>query len=39
MLWVEVDAGYRYLVIDFAKDGFVYDMTHSGPMLGVSYAF
>jgi len=35
----QAQLGYRYMVIDFAKDGFVYDMTHSGPMLGVSYAF
>ena len=31
--------GYRQMDTDYTKDGFVYDMVQSGPMLGVSYSF
>lgn len=32
-------AGYRYLSVDYSKDGFVYDIDQHGPMLGVTYRF
>lgn len=31
--------GYRYQSIDYAKDGFIYDMDTSGPFLGAKYTF
>lgn len=35
----QAQLGYRQMDTDYAKDGFVYDMVQSGPMLGVSYSF
>jgi opacity protein-like surface antigen len=32
-------AGYRYLSVDYNKDGFVYDIDQHGPMLGAIYRF
>ncbi|HYG84751.1 MAG TPA: hypothetical protein VD978_00670 [Azospirillum sp.] len=31
--------GYRHLAVDYRRDGFVFDTTLSGPILGVSYRF
>lgn len=31
--------GYRYLDVDFEKDGFLYDISQSGPVLGLSWRF
>ena len=35
----QAQMGYRQMKVDYTKGGFVYDMTHAGPMLGVSYTF
>jgi opacity protein-like surface antigen len=32
-------AGYRYLTVDYDKDGFVYDMAYSGLYLGLGIRF
>lgn len=32
-------AGYRVLSVDYSQDGFVYDLTMRGPVIGVSVRF
>jgi hypothetical protein len=32
-------AGYRALGVDYSNDGFVFDVTQQGPMLGLSVRF
>jgi hypothetical protein len=36
---VAVSAGYKVLSVDYDQDGFIYDTTLSGPVLGVTYRF
>ena len=36
---VRLLAGWRHLKDDFDDDGFVYDVTMAGPMLGASFSF
>lgn len=31
--------GYRYLDVDYEKDGFLYDVAQKGPVLGLSWRF
>lgn len=31
--------GYRHLAVDYRRDGFIYDTSLSGPIVGVSYRF
>jgi len=37
--WLTLDAGYRYLAVDFSDGGFLYDVALSGPILGASFRF
>ena len=32
-------AGYRYMVIDYKKDDFLFDVAISGPMIGLVIRF
>ena len=32
-------AGYRHLSVDYDKDGYVFDVDMSGPVIGVTYRF
>jgi len=34
-----VSAGYKYLHVDYDKDGYVFDVDMSGPVLGFTYRF
>lgn len=34
-----VFAGYRYLSVEYDRDGFLYDIDQHGPMTGVTYRF
>ena len=34
-----LQAGYRYLFIDYRKNNGVYNMVTTGPLLGVTYTF
>lgn len=34
-----IGVGYRYLSVDYASDGFIYDMNTSGPQLEVEFTF
>ena len=36
---VVLSGGYRMLGVDYENDGYVFDVTMSGPMLGASYRF
>ncbi|WP_169309229.1 hypothetical protein [Desulforhopalus sp. IMCC35007] len=29
--------GYRYLAVDYDNDGFIYDVSQNGPVLGLSW--
>jgi hypothetical protein len=37
--WLWLRAGYRHLKVDYEDDGFVFDVTMSGPILGVGFRF
>jgi len=37
--WITLEAGYRYLAVDFEDDGFVFDVALSGPIVGASLRF
>ena len=37
--WVTVEAGYRYLAVDYDDDGFVWDVAMQGPVIGVKFRF
>ena len=37
--WVSVGAGYRHMSVDYQKDGFVYDVEMSGPVVGAVFTF
>ncbi|MER9477154.1 hypothetical protein [Mesorhizobium sp. M0520] len=34
-----VSAGYKHLPIDYDDEGYVFDATLSGPVLGITYRF
>lgn len=36
---VALEAGYRYLAVDYEDDGFVFDAAMSGPIIGASFNF
>lgn len=36
---LSVSAGYKHLAIDYDDDGYVFDATLSGPVLGITYRF
>ena len=36
---VMVEAGYRYLAVDYANGGFVWDVAMQGPVIGVNFRF
>jgi len=31
--------GYRYLAVDYSNDGFVYDVSQDGPIIGLVWRF
>ena len=37
--WVTLEAGYRYLAVDYDDDGFVWDVSMQGPVIGVKFRF
>jgi hypothetical protein len=37
--WASLVAGYRHLSVDYEKDGYVYDVDQTGPVLGVTFTF
>jgi opacity protein-like surface antigen len=36
---ITLDAGYRYLAVDYKNGGFKFDMALSGPIIGASIRF
>lgn len=36
---LSLSAGYRHQTVDYDKDGFLYDVEISGPLIGVSFVF
>jgi hypothetical protein len=36
---VRLEAGWRHFEDDYENEGFVYDVTQDGPMLGVTFSF
>jgi hypothetical protein len=34
-----VSVGWRILAVDYEKDGIVFDVTQSGPLLGAKFWF
>jgi len=36
---VGVSVGWRYLAVDHDKDGIVFDVSQSGPLLGATFRF
>jgi opacity protein-like surface antigen len=36
---ITLDAGYRYLAVDYKNGGFLFDMALSGPIIGASIRF
>ena len=36
---IQLSAGYRHLSVDYQRDGFVYDVEMSGPLLGIAGHF
>ena len=36
---VTLEAGYRYLAVDYDDDGFVWDVAMQGPVIGVKFSF
>jgi opacity protein-like surface antigen len=36
---VSAKLAYRYLYMDYENDGFIWDMSYHGPMLGVGFSF
>ena len=37
--YVTLDAGYRYLAVDYDDGGFLFDVALSGPIIGASIRF
>ncbi len=37
--WIALTGGYRHMSIDYEKDGFVYDIEMSGPVVGLTFRF
>jgi outer membrane receptor protein involved in Fe transport len=37
--WVTLDVGYRYLDVEYDKDGFIFDAALSGPIIGARFQF
>jgi hypothetical protein len=37
--YLTLDAGYRYLAVDFDDGGFLFDVALSGPIIGASIRF
>ena len=36
---VTLEAGYRYLAVDYDNDGFVFDVAMQGPIIGAKFRF
>jgi hypothetical protein len=36
---ISTTIGYRYLDVDYENDGFIYDVSQDGPILGLSWRF
>ncbi|TIS72383.1 MAG: hypothetical protein E5W94_31050, partial [Mesorhizobium sp.] len=36
---VTLEAGYRYLAVDYDDDGFVFDIAMQGPIIGARFRF
>jgi hypothetical protein len=36
---VTLEAGYRYLAVDYDNDGFVWDVSMQGPIIGAKFVF
>ena len=36
---VTLEAGYRYLAVDYDDSGFVWDVSMQGPVVGVKFRF
>jgi hypothetical protein len=37
--WIALEAGYRYLAVNYDKDGFLFDGSIRGPIVGASVRF
>ena len=37
--WLTLEAGYRYLAVDFDDNGFLFDVALHGPIIGASFRF
>ena len=37
--WVTLEAGYRYLAVDYNDGGFVWDVSMQGPIIGAKFRF
>jgi len=37
--WATLEAGYRYLAVDFDDNGFLFDVALQGPIIGASFRF
>jgi len=37
--WLSLDAGYRYLAVDFSDGGFRYNVALHGPIIGATFRF
>ena len=37
--YLTLDAGYRYLAVDYDDGGFLFDVALSGPIIGASFRF
>ena len=37
--WLSLNAGYRYLAVDFSDGGFRYDVALHGPIIGATIRF
>ncbi|WP_208245619.1 hypothetical protein WGT02_37080 (plasmid) [Rhizobium sp. T1470] len=37
--WFTLEAGYRYLAVDYDDDGFVWDVSMQGPVIGAKFRF
>jgi YfaZ precursor len=36
---IVLEAGYRYLAVDFGDDAFLFDFALQGPIIGASFRF
>jgi opacity protein-like surface antigen len=37
--WISVFVGYRHMAVDYRRNGFVYDINQTGPILGAVFRF